>query len=656
MWYVAKTQASKEEFAKRILKSELNEIQDVYIPYILSRDDAVKGEKTSHVIPPLKGYLFVNVKGDVKDCLDEYGRFKCRYEKYYPKTGKYEKVSVRLLNGPQSGKDLEDIIRNSMIPDKAMLDFRNGIDQIASGIGDMRIEQESFRQLAKVNDVVVVLQGPMKGREGVIKRVSEENGKRNRRFFISFGANLCISLSGVHQNDIAVVHEAMESDEGKSVTLWRDIDAVEGALQKSGYSDDAPRRLRELIANYSKDTHIRRPAGIGDKEWRKQVRSYARIDSKRKEEVLEKVDTDVRVSLKKLGERFIPVCDDFEETLKEFIPDILIRPFLTPTPGPNIPDEQDYAVLSHSGFTEYIIRKDLGGVFRHGSYEKDKYNPVFDEDYIYYAHVAVFNRPGCRCAVVSWGGFYDQYELLEDASRTKFKTDLEKYKYGRLYELLKDKTENGEGSVIRFGRTNGIGGFYVDINNGEDELIAARELVNAVAPAAVEMWQGTRMREVWRTLLQRYVLLHKVPVRDIASVIPHSGKVDSIFNVKDRDGHPDIRSIAESLRGLQTASTQALNGGRPYEAIDTFLQVAKGIAIHFEQDEHWNYLPEDGYTPDAVCMDIASSLMEAHLPAAPRNYIWRGMVELQDTDGWRFFHLPSCLKLTRKFKADQPYS
>lgn len=650
MWYVTRTQPLKEDVAKKILESELSEVREVYIPYILSRDNATKGDD-GHIMPALKGYLFVNVKGEVRNCLDEHGWFKCRYERFYPKTGKQVKVSMHLLNNSQTSDNLEDIIRNSTIPDKAMLDFRNSIDQIVGGVGDLRIEQESFRKLAKVNDVVVVLQGPMKGREGVVKRVSEEDGKRNRRFFISFGSNLCISLSGVHQNDIAVVHEATESDEGKSVTLWRDIDTVEGALQNSGFNDEAPKRLRELVAEYNNNAHTNRPARIEDKEWRKIVRKNVRQDSRRKEELLKGVDANARISLKNLGAQFKSVSGNSKETLKEFIPDILIRPFLTPTSGPSIPDGQDYTMLPHKGFTEYIIRKDLGCVFRHGCYEKDKYNPVFDEDYVYYAHVAVFNLPECHRAVVSWGEFYDQYELLEEDSRIKFLDDLKKYKYGKLYGLLTAVPKGNGGSIIRFGRTNGIGGFYVDIDNDENELIVARGLAAAVAPAAVEMWQGTRMREVWRRLLQRYVLLHKVPVRDIVSVIPFNAKFDNFFSAKDENGHPDIQKIAESLGELLPTFSQSLADGKPYEAVGMFLQTARGIVVHFVQDEHWNYLPEEGYTPDAVCTDMASVLLKAHFSADVLNYLWRGMVELQDTDTWRFFHLPSCLKQTRKFKA-----
>lgn len=45
-------------------------------------------------------------------------------------------------------------------------------------------------------------------------------------------------------------------------------------------------------------------------------------------------------------------------------------------------------------------------------------------------------------------------------------------------------------------------------------------LFTQLTAAAVEIWKGTRFL-VWRQLLQRYVLLHKVPVID---QVPYDSK------------------------------------------------------------------------------------------------------------------------------------
>ncbi len=91
-------------------------------------------------------------------------------------------------------------------------------------------------------------------------------------------------------------------------------------------------------------------------------------------------------------------------------------------------------------------------------------------------------------------------------------------KYPRLLYLLTQ-------SEYRFEKVNGIGGFSIetdiDYTNDIDAMAKAvakafsiqHSTFNILVAAAVELWKGTRLL-VWRQLLQRYVLLHKVPVID----------------------------------------------------------------------------------------------------------------------------------------------
>ncbi len=118
-------------------------------------------------------------------------------------------------------------------------------------------------------------------------------------------------------------------------------------------------------------------------------------------------------------------------------------------------------------------------------------------------------------AICSWGGFYDYYASQSQEERERFHADLESKKYPRLLQLL----TQGE---YQFEKVSGIGGFSIDtgIAYTEDQEELGRSvnaffaqrtsLFTSLASAAVEMWQGTRLL-VWRKLLQRHVLLHKVP-------------------------------------------------------------------------------------------------------------------------------------------------
>ena len=151
--------------------------------------------------------------------------------------------------------------------------------------------------------------------------------------------------------------------------------------------------------------------------------------------------------------------------------------------------------------------------------ETDKKNTVFDEDYEYYAHFALVNTDGGKVkAICSWGGFYDYYASQSSQEQEAFLRDLESKKYPRLLYLLTQ-------SEYRFEKVNGIGGFSIetdiDYTNDIDAMAKAvakafniqDSTFNILVSAAVEIWKGTRLL-VWRQLLQRYVLLHKVPVID----------------------------------------------------------------------------------------------------------------------------------------------
>ena len=126
-------------------------------------------------------------------------------------------------------------------------------------------------------------------------------------------------------------------------------------------------------------------------------------------------------------------------------------------------------------------------------------------------------------AICSWGGFYDYYASQSSQEQEAFLGDLETKKYTHLHYLLKE-------SAYKFEKINGIGGFSIetDIAYIEDvEELASKAhpyfthhslLFTQLTAAAVEVWKGTRLL-VWRQLLQRYVLLHKVPVIDQPSPI-----------------------------------------------------------------------------------------------------------------------------------------
>ena len=237
------------------------------------------------------------------------------------------------------------------------------------------------------------------------------------------------------------------------------------------------------------------------------------------QKVLDQIDKRMRNNFRVLSNYLKAGEITLEKWLKDLIPDAPLRPFLTPTSGAIIPEGHDYTVLHHQGITELILRCNLRDVFQDRGVETDKNTTIFDEDYEYYAHFALVNTDvGKVKAICSWGGFYDYYASQSSQEQEAFLRDLESKKYSRLLYLLTQ-------SEYRFEKVNGIGGFSIetdiDYTNDIDAMAKAvakafniqDSTFNILVSAAVEIWKGTRLL-VWRQLLQRYVLLHKVPVID----------------------------------------------------------------------------------------------------------------------------------------------
>ncbi len=117
----------------------------------------------------------------------------------------------------------------------------------------------------------------------------------------------------------------------------------------------------------------------------------------------------------------------------------------------------------------------FGKFSRIKEYEADKYAPVFDEDYEYYAHFALLKTDGGKIkAICSWGGFYDYYASQSREEREIFHADLESKKYPRLLYLLTQ-------SEYKFEKVNGIGGFSIetDIDYTDDMEELGRRAMNS---------------------------------------------------------------------------------------------------------------------------------------------------------------------------------
>lgn len=214
------------------------------------------------------------------------------------------------------------------------------------------------------------------------------------------------------------------------------------------------------------------------------------------------------------------------------------------------------------------------------------------------------------------------------------------------------------GGVCISGFSFSLGVAYTDDADSMARCLVARQSVlHRLAAAAVEMWRGTRML-VWRQLLQRHVLLHKVPVVDQPSVIPADQALDSLFDsfsdcLSDNAAgqQPDIAGIAGAIADRRAAIDMLIGEGSVMSAACRLMTLAMTVAAHFAKDGLYNFIGNE-FNPDRTLTQIHESVLAAltsdGVPAASRrhvaDYMKKAMAELRETDAWTYFRFPTFLR------------
>ena len=653
MWFIVKTDVFTEQKSMETLHKKFKDtIIDFYFPMGRRTYKNEQGEQKVRFTPVLQGMFFVRVenKKRLERILSKYGYFMYKGTDYGARSSEVVErtffTKAHLLCADSKSRTLDEIVKQARIPDEDMERFIYFNDKLADGIAGLSIVDKRYSDLILVNDTIRILSGPMAGWVGVVKQIKNK-GKKDRHLLVRFGNNRCLNISNIRQYDMQIEHEATVGAKPEAVGAWRAIDQMIGYLQAKEPSKNASKTLRELFMDYQKKLTVYRNRHSSDIAYSNKV---SRKKTAHQQEVLSNIDDSMRTNFRILADYFKADGGTVEQGLKELIPDIVLRPFLTPTSGVAIPQGQDYVVLPHNDIIEFVLRCNLRQFFRGKEYEADKYAPVFDEDYEYYAHFALLKaETGKVKAICSWGGFYDYYALQSKDERKKFLEDLESKKYPRILYLLTQ-------SECKFEKVNGIGGFSIetDIDYTNDVDAMAKSLAeqfniqhstfNNLTAAAVEVWQGARML-VWRRLLQRYVLLHKVPVADLPSVISQDSKMEEAF--KKVDGKLDISKIATALAEAKKEIEEHLEKEEIPNSIFRFLSISLVFSSHFAEGELYNYIT-DTFNPDSTLTGLFDRIVE-NISKESRyismvRHLHKGMAELREQDSWTYFKFPSFLK------------
>lgn len=663
MWFPIKTDVFSEQQSMDLLREQFPEtITDIYFPIGRRVYKTEGGGRESRFTPILQGIFFIRVVSEKRllRILSQHGYF--MYKGVYYEPGSTERVErtffakAHILCSNSKSSNIKDIVCNARIPDEDMERFIYFNDTMAEGIEGLSIVDKRYSDLVKVNDTIRILSGPMAGWVGVVKQIKHK-GKKDRHLLVRFGNNSCLSISNIRQFDMQIEREA-PSD---AVEAWRAIDQMIGYLQAKEPEKNACQTLRKLFADYQKKLTISRSCHSSDIAYSKKT---ADRNNAHQQAVLDNIDESMQSNFRILAKFFHSDKSTLEQGLQELIPDAVLRPFLTPTPGATIPDDQSYTIFRHNGITEFILRCNLREFFRDKEYEADKYAPVFDEDYEYYAHFALLKtKQGMVKVICSWGGFYDYYASQNKVDRNKFLADLEAKKYHRLLHLLTQ-------SQYTFEQVSDIGGFSIDTDipyTADTEELGRRaneyftlhsSLFTPLTAAAVEVWQGARLL-VWRKLLQRYVLLHRVPVVDKPYVITPDTTLEQAF--AKTDDQPNIATISTALAEMKETIETHIEKDEIAYAVFRLLSTSLVFSSHYAEDELYNKV-SDTFDPDTILTELFNLIVEKipkphkpthgkpHTPSSTPtllSHLHKGMTELQSQDSWIYFKFPSFLKQIR---------
>ena len=436
MWFIVKTDVFSEQHSIDLLREKYKDIiTDIYFPLGRKTYRKENGEVKVRFVPILQGMFFIRVENErrLARILSQYGYFMYKGVDFEPGTTELVErtffTKAHILCADSKQLPLDEIVKQARIPDEDMERFIYFNDKIADDIKGLSIIEKRYSDLVRENDTIRILSGPMAGWVGVIKQIKHK-GKKDRHLLVRFGNNCCLSISNIRQYAMQIEHEA-PSD---SVGVWRAIDQMIGYLQMKEPSKNAGEMLRNLFMDYQEKLTVHRKSHTSDIAYSKMMAN--RMDA-RQQEILGYIDESMRKNFRILANYLPSDRSTLSQGLKELIPDVVLRPFLTPSSA--VPEGQGYRVLQHNDIIEFIFPCNLREFFRGKEYDADKYAPVFDEDYEYDAHFALLKTAEDKVKIIcSWGGFYDYYASQSKAEQERFLSDLEARKYPRLLHLLSE--------------------------------------------------------------------------------------------------------------------------------------------------------------------------------------------------------------------------
>lgn len=480
-WFVVRTQPGHENELCAVVrrnKDKVSNILEAYCPTHTTVNVQIAGRSCR--LPLFDGYVFVLA---TQNALADFIR------DYYPR-------AVLMFNRKQSAESRATLCTIPEAQMRMFKDFNENYPDTAIPLERPYTDYAFNPKTNEPNDIVKVIDGPLAGTEGYITKF-----RRDKRLVYHLkGLDMAVSIPNIWNFHVVRVHNAEGDRQTLGTIKERAVDLLIGLIQGRGYGDKTLPMLYEFVDELTfKPSLVDFCKSLYNKGHKDLSQRFAKLDTKNAELIL----------------NLIRYEKDNPGYVKSNWKKLIIRPFLTPTPGAELKDNQHEIEIQHTNFTEIIRKVDI---------TEQVYYPSKEEEGTittpYYAHVGIIQdkENDNFTLFANWDYFLDEYFMTAGKANEKLvkgiKTSDSKEKLiesfhnyaPSLYNVLTNEKSN----------VKAVKGFKV----GEDTLNvmattvtsvagidgAKDELINTCTDICTEINTTTHLA-VWRRYL-RTVWLH----------------------------------------------------------------------------------------------------------------------------------------------------
>ena len=384
-WYLVRTRPGHErELCAQIEreKGEVGNILEAYCPTHTTVN--VRQGDNEHKLPLFDGYVFVLA---TQGALVDFLRDKCpgAFLRYNRKRSPEEKASP------------------CTIPESQMRAFKDFNENYADKVVVLERPYTDYafnrNEGNEPNEVVRVVEGPLAGKEGYICRFRRKRGLVFQVQGVEPGSHLTVSYPNVYDLRVVRLHNAEGDRSSIGTEKARAADLLIGLLQSCGYEEKTLPMLYDIIERLAvkpslvalcKELHRQGEEALSFR--------LARLTSKEAALVLNLARYE----------------HDAPGYIREAYSRLVLRPFLTPTPGVELQEGRDEAELLHTGFTETIRRVDITEEVYYPT--KGKGGTVTTA---YYAHIGAVKDVDGYTLFTNWDDFLGEYFLTVGKANEK---------------------------------------------------------------------------------------------------------------------------------------------------------------------------------------------------------------------------------------------